>query len=56
MWKRQVQLGIIPYYMFVERDTGAKRYFEVPLARAFQIYRDAIRQVSGLARTVRGRR
>lgn len=54
MWKRQVQLGIIPYYMFVERDTGAKRYFEVPLARAFQIYRDAIRQVSGLARTVRG--
>lgn len=54
MWKRQVQLGIIPYYMFVERDTGAKRYFEVPLARAYEIYRDAIQQVSGLARTVRG--
>jgi KamA family protein len=54
MWRTQVQLGIVPYYMFVERDTGAKRYFEVPLARAWEIYRDAIQQVSGLARTARG--
>ncbi len=54
LWKQQVHLGIIPYYMFVERDTGARRYFEVPLARAWQIYREAIQQVSGLGRTVRG--
>lgn len=54
MWRTQVRLGIIPYYMFVERDTGAKRYFEVPLVRAFEIYREAIQQVSGLARTARG--
>lgn len=54
LWKTQVKLGIIPYYMFVERDTGAKRYFEVPLAKAWQIYRDAIQQVSGLGRTARG--
>lgn len=54
LWKTQVKLGIIPYYMFVERDTGAKRYFEVPLARAWQIYRDAMQQVSGLGRTARG--
>jgi hypothetical protein len=40
--------------MFVERDTGARRYFEVPLARAHEIYTHAIRKVSGLARTVRG--
>ncbi|NIP76191.1 MAG: lysine 2,3-aminomutase, partial [Xanthomonadales bacterium] len=40
--------------MFVERDTGARDYFEVPLARALQIFRGAYRQVSGLARTVRG--
>ena len=31
MWREQVGLGIVPYYMFVERDTGAKQYFEVPL-------------------------
>ncbi|TDQ37019.1 KamA family radical SAM protein [Thiopseudomonas denitrificans] len=54
MWRTQVRLGIVPYYMFVERDTGAKRYFEVPLERTWQIYREAIQQVSGLARTARG--
>ncbi|OLP90069.1 hypothetical protein AK812_SmicGene28409 [Symbiodinium microadriaticum] len=52
--KREVQLGIIPYYMFLARDTGAQDYFSVPLARAHQLYADAIRQSSGLARTARG--
>ncbi|HAJ42727.1 MAG TPA: lysine 2,3-aminomutase [Alcanivorax sp.] len=54
LWQTQVELGIIPYYMFVERDTGARRYFEVPLARAWHIYREAMKRVSGLARTARG--
>jgi KamA family protein len=54
LWKRQVRLGIIPYYMFVERDTGAHRYFKLPLVRAWEIYREAIQQVSGLSRTARG--
>jgi hypothetical protein len=38
----------------VERDTGAKNYFEVPLTRAWEIYRNAVKKVSGLGRTVRG--
>lgn len=54
LWRTQVRLGVVPYYMFVERDTGARRYFEVPLARAYATYRAAIRQVSGLSRTARG--
>jgi L-lysine 2,3-aminomutase len=54
MWRRQVRLGAIPYYFFVERDTGPKRYFEVPLARGLDIFQQAYRQVSGLGRTVRG--
>ncbi len=54
MWRLQVKSGVIPYYMFVERDTGARRYFEVPLVKAWEIYREAIQQVSGLARTARG--
>ncbi|MET8877062.1 lysine 2,3-aminomutase [Nocardia sp. NPDC004604] len=54
MWQSLVESGVIPYYMFVERDTGARNYFEVPLARALEIYTDAIRQVSGLARSARG--
>ena len=54
MWRLQVRSGAVPYYMFVERDTGPKHYFEVPLARALEIFNGAYRQVSGLARTVRG--
>ncbi len=54
MWREAVRLGMIPYYMFVERDTGPKNYFSVPLARGYAIFRDAFRRVSGLARTVRG--
>ncbi|NLO71679.1 MAG: lysine 2,3-aminomutase [Porphyromonadaceae bacterium] len=54
MWRKQVDLGCIPYYMFVARDTGSKRYFEVPLDKCWEIFRKAYRQVSGLCRTVRG--
>ena len=54
MWLEEVKLGAIPYYMFVERDTGAKHYFAIPLAKALRIFNDAYRTVSGLARTVRG--
>jgi KamA family protein len=54
LWRAQVQFGAVPYYMFVERDTGPRHYFEVPLARAYEIFRDAYSQVSGIARTVRG--
>jgi KamA family protein len=54
LWSAGVALGAVPYYMFVERNTGARRYFEVPLVRCWRIFRDAYRQVSGLGRTVRG--
>ena len=54
MWQTQVGLGLIPYYFFVERNTGAKNYFEIPLAKAYKIFREAYVQVSGLGRTVRG--
>ena len=54
MWREQVRLGIVPYYMFVERDTGPRQYFEVPLVRGWEVFRNAVQQVSGLGRTVRG--
>lgn len=54
MWEKQVGYRAIPYYMFVERDTGPKEYFSVPLARAHDIFTEAYSRVSGLARTVRG--
>jgi L-lysine 2,3-aminomutase len=54
MWERQVQLGLIPYYMFLPRDTGAQQYFAEDLKTALNIYRNAIQQVSGLSRTAKG--
>ncbi|MDI3505572.1 MAG: hypothetical protein PWQ81_794, partial [Bacteroidota bacterium] len=54
MWCEQVALGLIPYYMFVARDTGAKAFFELPLEKAWDIFRKAYSSVSGICRTVRG--
>lgn len=54
MWTKQVELGCIPYYMFVVRDTGAQHYFGISLVKAQEIFRKAYSSVSGLARTVRG--
>jgi len=53
-WREEVRLGIIPYYMFIARDTGAQAFFDVPLVRAQRLYADAIRATSGLCRTARG--
>ncbi|MCO6453003.1 MAG: hypothetical protein J5I90_19620 [Caldilineales bacterium] len=54
MWRKQVSLGMIPYYMFVVRDTGAQHYFGLPLVEAWHIFQQAYQQVSGICRTVRG--
>jgi KamA family protein len=54
MWTEQVRLGMVPYYMFVARDTGPKHYFQVPLARGLRIFSTAYGKTSGLGRTVRG--
>jgi L-lysine 2,3-aminomutase len=54
LWRKQVALNCIPYYMFVARDTGAQHYFSVPLEKAWQIFRQSYQQVSGICRTVRG--
>ena len=54
MWKEQARMGIIPYYMFIARNTGAQHYFSLSLENAWNIFREAYQQVSGLSRTVRG--
>jgi KamA family protein len=54
LWRTGLDLGVVPYYMFVERDTGPRNYFEVPLARGWEIFREAWSQMSGLGRTVKG--
>ncbi|WP_420119220.1 KamA family radical SAM protein [Micromonospora sp.] len=54
MWRAELAVGAVPYYMFVERDTGPRDYFQVPLTRAADIFRTAYQDLPGLARTVRG--
>jgi L-lysine 2,3-aminomutase len=54
MWRKQVNLNCIPYYMFIPRDTGAQDYFAVTLENAWHIFREAYQEVSGVCRTVRG--
>jgi len=54
MWRKQVDMGMIPYYMFMARETGAQEYFGLTLEEAWHIFRDAYSQVSGICRTVRG--
>lgn len=54
MWRRQVRIGIVPYYMFIERDTGPNHYFGLPLERALRVYEGAWSRISGVGRTVRG--
>ena len=54
MWRKQVDMGMIPYYMFIARETGAQEYFAITLEEAWNIFRKAYSQVSGVCRTVRG--
>jgi KamA family protein len=54
MWKKQIALNCIPYYMFIARNTGAQHYFSVSLEKAWQIFRQSYQTVSGIYRTVRG--
>ncbi len=54
LWINQVAMGMVPYYMFIARNTGAQQYFGVTLAKAWEIFRNAYNKISGIARTVRG--
>jgi L-lysine 2,3-aminomutase len=54
LWRQQVALDCIPYYMFIARNTGAQHFFSVPLVRAWETFRLAYQSVSGICRTARG--
>ncbi len=54
LWDEEVRLGLVPYYLFVARNTGPRSYFAVPLAECLETFSAAFSRVSGLARTIRG--
>ena len=54
LWTRGQQMGLVPYYLFVERVTGPHAGFAIPIVEALRIFEEAHARVPGLAKTVRG--
>ncbi len=52
MWNIQVNLGMVPYYMFIERETGPYDYFKVPLAEVYDLYQQAAIKTGSFAKTI----
>ncbi len=46
-------IGCPPYYLFQGRPTAGNKPYEVPIVRGWQIFNEALRQGSGLARRAR---
>ena len=54
LWHREVQLGIVPYYLFLESQEGMKPIYKNSFKEALTIFKKAYAQVGGLEKTVRG--
>lgn len=51
---KQINLNLIPYYMFVESSNTPLPSLRIPLIKALHIYQESQKQTSGLAKTLRG--
>jgi L-lysine 2,3-aminomutase len=54
LWNKQIALGMVPYYMFMEAQHNIENCFQVPWAKALEIFQAAQKHATPLARTVRG--
>ena len=54
LWKTGARTGMIPNDMYIERDAGPNGFFDVKLARAHEIFRQAYSRIPAAARTARG--
>lgn len=53
LYQRLSYVGVAPYYLFQGRPTAGNEPYEVPIVEGWQIFQQAIRQGSGLARRAR---
>lgn len=53
MYRKLSYIGCPPYYLFQGRPTEGNEPYEVPLVRGWQLFTEALRQGSGLARRAR---
>lgn len=53
MWQQLAWIGCPPYYLFQGRPTAGNEPYEVPIVRGWNIFKEAMRRGSGLARRAR---
>jgi KamA family protein len=53
MYQTLAHIGCAPYYLFQGRPTAGNLPYSIPLVRGWEIFREAIRRGSGLARRIR---
>lgn len=53
MWRKLSFIGVPPYYLFQGRPTAGNAPYEISISRGFQIFEEAKRGVSGLAKRAR---
>ena len=53
LYQKLAWIGCPPYYLFQGRPTAGNQPYEVPIVRGWEIFHEAIRQGSGLARRAR---
>lgn len=53
MYRELSFIGCPPYYLFQGRPTAGNEPYEVPIVRGWEIFREALRRGSGLARRAR---
>ena len=53
MFRKLSWIGCPPYYLFQGRPTAGNEPYEVPIVRGWDIFREALRHGSGLARRAR---
>ena len=53
MYRLLSWIGCPPYYLFQGRPTAGNEPYEVPIVRGWEIFREALRRGSGLARRAR---
>ncbi len=53
LYQKLAWIGCPPYYLFQGRPTAGNEPYEVPIVRGWQIFQEAIRKGSGLARRAR---
>jgi KamA family protein len=54
LWREEVRLGLVPYYLFFDDSSNLNNYFKIPIEKALNLYKSSQMELSGLAKTLHG--